>query len=239
MQNPNEDTEWNDILRAKGILPPKEEKEISEDEIVKIMEKTIQEKTSDKLMSDLNLDELNEKEDEIDEDDERIFEEYRRKRIAEMMAAQQNAKFSDVLEISREDYVREVNKAGDGVWVVLHVYKQGIPLCSLINQHLVTLSRKFPQTKFIKSVSSVCIPNYPDKNLPTIFVYIEGELKKQFVGPFSFGGMNLTIEDLEWMLSEAGAVKSTMVSRPEKERVRDVFGMAIQDSKIDDDEDDW
>ena len=41
------------------------------------------------------------------------------------------------------------------------------------------------------------------------------------------------------MLSEAGAVKSTMESRPERERIRDVFGMAIQDSKIDDDEDDW
>ena len=26
MQDPNEDTEWNDILRAKGILPPKEKK---------------------------------------------------------------------------------------------------------------------------------------------------------------------------------------------------------------------
>ena len=26
MQDPNEDTEWNDVLRAKGILPPKEKK---------------------------------------------------------------------------------------------------------------------------------------------------------------------------------------------------------------------
>lgn len=24
LQDPNEDTEWNDILRKKGILPPKE-----------------------------------------------------------------------------------------------------------------------------------------------------------------------------------------------------------------------
>ena len=23
MQNPNEDTEWNDVLRAKGIIPEK------------------------------------------------------------------------------------------------------------------------------------------------------------------------------------------------------------------------
>lgn len=239
MQNPNEDTEWNDALRARGIIPPKEEKEISEDDIIKIMEKTIQEKTTDKSMDDMNLDELNEKEDEIDEEDERMFEEYRRKRIAEMMAAQNNAKYNDVLEISREDYVREVNKAGEGVWVVVHIYKQGIPLCCLINQHLVTLSHKFRQTKFIKSISTVCIPNYPDKNLPTIFVYFEGELKKQFVGPFAFGGMNCTIEDLEWMLSEAGAVKTTLESRPEKQRIHDVFGTAIQDSKIDDDEDDW
>ena len=37
MQNPNEDTEWNDILRAKGILPPKkEEPTISEDTVVQV-----------------------------------------------------------------------------------------------------------------------------------------------------------------------------------------------------------
>lgn len=36
MQNPNEDTEWNDILRSKGILPPKEEATIEEDAIVQV-----------------------------------------------------------------------------------------------------------------------------------------------------------------------------------------------------------
>ena len=69
-----------------------------------------------------------------------------------------------------------------------------IPLCSLINQYLTQLAAKFPATKCLKSVSTTCIPNYPDKNLPTIFVYFEGELKSQIVGPVDFGGMNLTIE---------------------------------------------
>ena len=32
MQDPNADTEWNDILRAKGILPPKASKEVALDE---------------------------------------------------------------------------------------------------------------------------------------------------------------------------------------------------------------
>lgn len=69
-----------------------------------------------------------------------------------------------------------------------------IPLCTLINQHLSMLARKFPQTKFLKSISTTCIPNYPDRNLPTIFVYFESEMKAQFIGPLVFGGMNLKVE---------------------------------------------
>lgn len=45
-----------------------------------------------------------------------------------MLAAQSKAKFGSVKEISAVDYVDEVNKAGDGVWVVLHLYKTGYPL---------------------------------------------------------------------------------------------------------------
>ena len=45
-QDPNEDTEWNDILRAKGIIPEKKkDAEITEDQIVQMMENTIDEKT--------------------------------------------------------------------------------------------------------------------------------------------------------------------------------------------------
>ena len=69
-----------------------------------------------------------------------------------------------------------------------------IPLCKLLNQHLTSLARKFPQTKFLRSVSELCIDNYPDKNLPTVFVYKEGAMQKQWVGPHEFGGMNLTVE---------------------------------------------
>ena len=66
---------------------------------------------------------------------------------------------------------------------------------------MTNLSQKFPECKFVKSISSVCIPNYPDKNLPTIFIYKAGEMKKQFVGPHEFGGMNLT-QDCKYLLVE-------------------------------------
>lgn len=46
LQDPNEDSEWNDVLRQKGILPPKpKEKEITEADIVQMLESTIQEKS--------------------------------------------------------------------------------------------------------------------------------------------------------------------------------------------------
>lgn len=44
LKNPHEDTEWNDVLRAKGIIGPKEV-EISEDQVVDMIEQTIAEKS--------------------------------------------------------------------------------------------------------------------------------------------------------------------------------------------------
>lgn len=162
-----------------------------------------------------SLDELDELE---DEEDERILEEYRQRRIAEMKELANRSKYGEVREISAEDYVQEVNNAGEDIWVVLHLYKSGyekkrklttsnnvrrkeinlvmlrfsIPLCTLINQYLGSLARKFPTTKFLKSISTTCIPNWPDSNLPTIFIYHNGNMMKQIIGPLEFRGMKLT-----------------------------------------------
>ena len=53
MQDPNEDTEWNDVLRAKGIIPEKpKEKEVTEDDIVNMLEKTIKEKSGGSVLNE-------------------------------------------------------------------------------------------------------------------------------------------------------------------------------------------
>ena len=70
-------------------------------------------------------------------------------------------------------------------------------MCSLLNQFISQLAKKFPTTKFIKSISTVCIPDYPDKNVPTIFIYFEGELKKQYIGADSLRGMKLTMDGMD------------------------------------------
>ncbi|XP_077300252.1 viral IAP-associated factor [Arctopsyche grandis] len=214
MQNPNEDTEWNDVLRAKGIIPPKE-KEITEDAIVSMLEDTIQQKqeAKEKQLSNLDLDELEELE---DSEDEAVLLEYRRKRIAEMKQLASKPRFGSVHEISGQDYVQEVNNAGKDIWVVIHLYKQGIPLCALLNQYLNELSQKFPYTKFLKAVAQTCIPNFPEKNLPSMFVYFEGELKKQIVGPLEFRGPNVTVQELEFLLGQIGAVETDIKKDPKK-----------------------
>uniref|UniRef100_A0A8C0W5Y0 Phosducin-like protein 3 n=1 Tax=Castor canadensis TaxID=51338 RepID=A0A8C0W5Y0_CASCN len=202
MQDPNADTEWNDILSKKGILPSKDslnewEKEEEEEE-QRILQQSVV-----KTYEDMTLEELEENEDE-------------QRRLAEWKATQLKNKFGEVLEILGKDYVQEVTKASEGLWVVLHLYKQGIPLCALINQHLSGLARKFPDVKFVKAISTTCIPNYPDRNLPTIFVDLGGDIKAQFIGPLVFGGMNLTRDELEWKLSESGAVKTDLEENPKK-----------------------
>merc|ERR1712223_364596 len=239
-QDPNEDTEWNDVLRSKGIIPEKpKEKEISEDEIIAMMDKAIEKKTLGKAMEDMNLDELDELE---DEEEERILEEHRRARMAEIKKLQAKASFGTVGEISGQDYVNEVNKAGEGIWVVLHLYKQGIPLCALINQYMTNIAAKNPNVKFLKSISTTCIPNYPDRNLPTLFVYYEGEMKKQLAGPHNFRGMNMTSDEFEYILSKTGAIKTEIKSDP-RPQVKDVMMSSLRNGgnkdDSDTDNDDW
>lgn len=75
-----------------------------------------------KPLAELDLEELDELE---DSEDEAVLLEYRQKRIAELKALADKSRFGSVGEISGQDYISEVNKAGEGIWVVLHLYKQG------------------------------------------------------------------------------------------------------------------
>lgn len=49
IQNPNEDTEWNAVLRKKGIIPQKEA-EITEEQIIDIVERTVLDKANKSII---------------------------------------------------------------------------------------------------------------------------------------------------------------------------------------------
>lgn len=157
------------------------------------------------------MDELDELE---DSEDEAILLEFRKKRIAEMKEQATRSKFGFVREITGEEYVNEVNKAGEEIWVVLHLYAKGVPFCSLLNQYFSELSMKFPTVKFLKSIAQTCIPNFPEKNLPAIFIYNNGQMKKQFLGALDLRGPNITIKELEFLLGRVGAIDTDIKDDP-------------------------
>lgn len=61
------------------------------------------------------------------------------------------------------------------------------PECRVLLQCLDDLAKRYPATKFVKIISTECIPNYPDRNLPTILVYNNSAVKATYVGIHSYG----------------------------------------------------
>eukprot|EP00729_Bicosta_minor_P010828 gene10827-34236_t len=173
-------------------------------------------------------------EDVADDDEEKAREAYRAARIAEMKAAAGKPEFGEIINITGNEYVREINGAGKGVFVALLLYRTDLPVCRLLQQHFATLAPKFKNTKFVQSVAQSCIPNYPDKNLPTVFVYHEDDLKMQFTGPAIFGGESMKENDVEWALSCSGALETEMEGNPRtvhKEGANKApFGMRVTDA---------
>lgn len=62
-----------------------------------------------------------------------------------------------------------------------------IPECGVLMQCIEELATMYPATKFVKIISTDCIPNYPDCNLPTLLVYNNGAVKGNYVGMKRFG----------------------------------------------------
>ena len=66
--------------------------------------------------------------------------------------------------------------------------------CALLAQCLDKLARQHPGTKFVRILSTDCIPSYPDANLPTVLLYRHTQLKQHIVGLGLYGGRNATPE---------------------------------------------
>ncbi|KAI9479364.1 phosducin [Coemansia sp. RSA 989] len=198
--DPNEDTEWNDILRKHGILP--QQVKITQNDIYDSAVAKAQEEESQRLEK-LDLDELAELE---DEEDDQILEQYRQQRMAEMQAQAEKEKFGELIQISEPDYKAMVTEASKDVWVVVHLFRDSIPECKLMNRILGELAMQYRATKFVKIISVECIHNYPDRNLPTLLVYGKGEMQGQMVRMDRFGGMHAKRKDVEKYLKELGAI---------------------------------
>lgn len=64
----------------------------------------------------------------------------------------------------------------------------------MLGECLTELAKKYPQSKFVKIISTECIPNYPDKNVPTVLVYKNTQCLQHLIGLAPFGGPRTTPE---------------------------------------------
>ncbi|KAE9612553.1 hypothetical protein Lal_00005899 [Lupinus albus] len=213
-------TQWDDIQRKLGNLPPKEP-------VFKPPPFTPN-PDSDSIPKDKdwidskNEDELLDLEDDFDDD--RFLEDYRKKRLAEMKETAKILRFGSVVPISGSDFIREVSQAPSDVWVVVILYKEGISDCGLLMQSIEELAVRYPATKFVKIISTDCIPNYPDRNLPTLLVYNNGAVKGNYVGLHSFG-RRCTPEGVAFVLCQSDPVLNDGHSTNEKSREAVIAGV--------------
>ena len=210
----HETTEWEDILKSKGIIPEKTAEEEAKEALKQVVEEHVENYNP---YEKKEVDELENELEDADSDEERILNEYREKRIAEMQADAMKRKFGPGVEyVSAQDWKREVTEAGEGVYVVVHLFERGLEGCKVMDELLGRLAKKFRETKFVKCKSRDAIKNYPDDRCPTLLIYLEGNVLKQFVGFDAFAGLKTNEDDVEWGLKKVGAVESEMVEPPRK-----------------------
>ncbi|CAM0135023.1 Proteolipid protein 2 [Umbelopsis sp. WA50703] len=236
MDDPNADTEWNDILRARGILPQKDEQ--TEEEINDLIDEVIADRIAKETSLDnKTMDELDELE---DEEDDRILLEYKMKRMKEMQEISSKEKYGEVRQISKPDFVKEVTEASKECAVILHLYNDTIPACKLMARHLSQLAQRYKAVKFLKIVADQCIPNYPDRNVPTLLVYVDGDIRANMVGAILFGGMKMTVESLRKQLVQTGALPAEPEDEEDKgeQRPRKSIYSSSATAALSSDEDD-
>ena len=201
--DPTEDTEWNDILREHGIIPekPKDPRELEEDR----MEDELRQQHSNRL-ENKTLNELNELE---DEEDEGFLEKYKQKRIAQIRHLANKARFGQVYEVNKPEYKKEVTETSKQCFVVVHMSLHS-SLQSRILAHLLNmLAPKFPEIKFVDIAANRAVEHYPESSCPTLLIYKDGDVTKQYVTLLGLAGNQTKLTDIEDMLIEVNAIKGT------------------------------
>ncbi|EIW66383.1 hypothetical protein TREMEDRAFT_35253, partial [Tremella mesenterica DSM 1558] len=220
-------TSSNDALRAHGIIPPKPPSREPSPDLPHLSHNDI----THALASQATPDQLGEllEDEQLDSDDEKVFEAYRRQRMAEMRKEEKSGRFGSLMPLGREDFVKEVTEGSkQGTGVVVFLYKDSIPLSQHLRPLLQTLATAHPSTKFLSIPAHLCIPNYPDRNVPTLLVYRNGEITGNLVAGQGLNGLKTTVRELEGVLLRYKAIEKPADSlgpkRNEEEEDDDVDG---------------
>ncbi|KIX93091.1 uncharacterized protein Z520_11148 [Fonsecaea multimorphosa CBS 102226] len=232
VDDPNADTEWNDILRKHGIIP---EKQPDPEPIIQEALLEAVKKAHDNRLEDKDLDELHDLE---DEEDEAFLEIYRQKRLAEIAKLQKKSLYGQVFPLQKPDYARDVTEESSKAFVLVNLTSSlGTNVESrVLSEVWRQAARKFGDVKFCEIRADLCIEGYPEKNTPTILVYKDGDIKRQIITLAQLNGVRTNLRDLERLLVEVGAVADNDMRLRRKDEDDEDEKNKNQD---DEDDDDW
>lgn len=137
----------------------------------------------------------------------------------------------------KSDWIREVTEASNSCVVLVHLYENSIVECEVLDEAMRVLAPKFKYLKFLRIKSTHAIENWPEKNLPALFIYEDGAMKTQLItlkaldgkatksdGIYIYNMVHIVLvfdiqlfltvicnccTDLEWYLYEKGIVKES------------------------------
>ncbi|KIV77839.1 hypothetical protein PV11_09618 [Exophiala sideris] len=235
VDDPNADTEWNDILRKHGIIPekPKDPEPIIQEALLEAAQRAHENRLEDK-----DLDELAELE---DEEDEAFLEQYRRQRLAELSSLEKKSVYGQVYGLQKPDYARDVTDESSKAFVMVNLTAS---LGTNVESRILTelwreAAVKFGDVKFCQIRADLCIEGYPERNTPTILVYKDGDIKRQVVTLAQLNGPRTSMRDIERLLLEVGAITENDVRLKRKDSDEEINGRNKPTVEEDDDDDDW
>ena len=155
--------------------------------------------------------------DELEEDDEfaddAFLAKYREQRISQLKEKNRQKVHGEVLEISRDQWTREINAASSLSWVFVHLYEEYVKDCVVLNRVLSEIAKRHAQVKFVKIRAKTAVPDWPDNNLPAAYLYKDGAMRTQLVGSreMATGPPPFTALSVERKLVELGVLAAADV----------------------------
>ena len=139
--------------------------------------------------------------DDDDEEEEEFMKSYREKRISEMMLMQKekekeeknnNFRHEYMMHVSHEQWTKEVTEVSRSHPVLVLLTKENSKACFTLERVMEDVARTYrtSRTKFRRAEARDIIPNYPERNVPTLILYRNGDVVENIVGIEQFGGMN-------------------------------------------------
>lgn len=256
VDDPNADTEWNDILRKHGVIPEKPPSPTPMIEEAILEGRRI---AHENRLEGKDLDELDELE---DLEDEEFLNTYRQQRMQELQALTKKAVHGSVYPLTKPEYSREVTEAsqggpdGQGVPVLVHLTSStGTNVESRVLSELWRQAAgEYGEVKFCEMRADQAIEGYPERNCPTILVYRNGDIVKQVVTLALLHGVKTSMLDVDALLVEVGAVpekdmrvlkRRRAAEEAEDERLASGANKSLRSgyggkpARDDDEDDDW